>query len=315
MSATTRGVLMALLAFTIYSAHDAILKVLGDYSVFQIIFFAVLFSYMPFSLVLVLNKRKIAMSPRQPRWVLLRAVTTTAAGIFAFSAFTLLSMPEVYAMLFTAPMLIALLAVFFLGEKIYLFRWFAIALGLCGVLVVLRPGVSTVNLGHAAGIAAALCIAISSVISRKVAARESVASMTVIPMLMALAVNGVALLWVYQPPELSHLLLMFLLGAMALAAQVLLLAGYRLAPAQYVAPCQYVQMLWAILIGAVFFNEPPDQMVIIGCMIIVLSGMLIVWRETTQSTRQPFLSTRNLRAVAGPLMQSQENDKEEPKED
>ena len=84
--------------------------------------------------------------------------------------------------------------------------------------------------------------------------------------------------------------------------------AYRNAPAQFIAPFQYSQMVWAVVIGNLFFNETPGRNVLLGTLVIVLSGILIVWRELTVSSNKPILSTRNFRAVSGPQAFSSETD-------
>ena len=101
---------------------------------------------------------------------------------------------------------------------------------------------------------------------------------------------------------LADLALMFLVGALGLLGQYSVLSGFRLAPAAYIAPMQYSQIVWAILFGYVFFNESIDQWVIIGSLITVMSGVVIIWRERAVSKVQANLKTRNGRMVGAPMM-------------
>jgi len=304
----TRGLLFALFGFGVFSWHDAIVKLLTDYSVFQIIFFAMLFGAVPFSLALATSRSTYSLWPRNPALVLVRSITTVLGLCLAFYAFTILPMVEVYVLLFTAPALISLLAIPFLGERIAAFRWFAIFLGLAGVVVVLRPEIETFTIGHLAGVGSALCIAIGSIISRLIGSKEHAGTLIIYPLLCNISVCGVAMSFSYVPMPLHDLALMFLIGTMALIAQFTMLSAYRAAPAAYVAPMQYSQLLWAVLIGAVMFDEYPDRFTILGALIIVVSGLLIVWRESQVSLNKPLLHTRNVRAVMAPLVRSNESD-------
>ena len=114
-SQVLRGLLISLLGYAIFSAHDALVKVLNDYSVFQIIFFAMLFSYLPFSLVRITDAQPLSLRPVHPWLVFIRAALMVGALCFAFLAFSMLPMVQVYVLLFTTPVLISLLAVPFLG--------------------------------------------------------------------------------------------------------------------------------------------------------------------------------------------------------
>lgn len=306
-----KGLLFALVGFGVFSWHDALVKLLTSYSVFQIIFFAMLFGAVPFSLVLATSRSAQSLWPRNPLLVLTRSMTSVLGLCLAFYAFTVLPMVEVYVLLFTAPALISLLAIPFLGEKIAAFRWFAIFLGLAGVVVVLRPDIDTFSIGHLAGVGSALCIAISSIISRSIGSQEHAGTLIIYPLLGNIAVCGIAMSFSYVPMPLNDLLLMFTIGTMALVGQFCLLSAYRAAPAAYVAPMQYSQLLWAVLIGAVMFGEYPDRFTVLGAVIIVLSGLLIVWRESQVSENQPLLHTRNVRAVMAPPVRTNESDTEQ----
>ncbi len=308
-----KGLALALLGFAIFSAHDALVKVLSDYSIFQTIFFAMLFGYVPFSLAMVTSERPLSLRPVNTALVLLRSVLTVSSLCFAFLGFSLLPMVETYVLLFCAPLIISILAVIFLGETIAFTRWFAVALGLAGVIIVLRPTPDTIEVGHLCGLAAAFSSAGAAIISRKIGHMENTATLIVFPLLTNILITGSLLYFVYKPMPLEDLFLMFLIGAMGLAGQVLILHAYRSSPAALVAPTQYSQIIWAIILGSVFFDETIDSFVIIGSLITVSSGLLILWRETQTSTIKPNLSTRNNRMVTAALLKTRETDMKHPK--
>lgn len=305
---TIPGVVYALVGFAIFSVQDALVKLLGDYSVFQVLFFAMLFGYVPFSLVQVLDRTERSLRPLQPGWVLLRAYCAVAAVCLVFTAFSVLPLVQVYVVIFTSPLLISLLAVPLLGERIHIYRGFAICLGFVGVLVVLRPGVDSIHWGHVAAIIGAFHVALGSVISRRIGVREQAATMMVFPLLANILVSAVGMIFVYKPMPLQDLALMCLTGVLAMAGQYLLLTAYRKSPAALVAPMQYSQLCWAVLIGYVFFSESIDGMTLVGSTITVLAGLLIVVREVQVSRVQPNLRSRNLRGVAAAPIRSSEHD-------
>ncbi|MEM7376472.1 MAG: DMT family transporter [Pseudomonadota bacterium] len=303
-----RGVLCALVGFAVFSVQDALVKSLGNYSAFQVLFFAMLFGYVPFSLVQVFDRTERSFRPRHPGWVLLRAYCAVAAVCLVFTAFTVLPFVQVYVVIFTAPLLISLLAVPMLGERIHIFRGVAILLGFAGVLIVLRPSVESVHWGHLAAIIGAFHIALGSVISRRLGGKEQAGTMMVFPLLANILVSGVGLIFVYQPMPLPDLALMCLTGVLAMVGQYLLLTAYRTAPAALVAPMQYSQLIWAVILGYVFFAESIDAMTVAGSAITVLAGVLIVVREVQVSRVQPNLRSRNVRGVAAAPMRSSEHD-------
>ncbi len=303
-----KGLAYALFGFAIYSTHDAVVKLLGGYSVFQIVFFAMLFAYVPFSIARIIEAKPQSLSPSNPGLLTLRALLHVGALCLAFYAFSTLPLVEAYVLFFCTPILISILAIWFLGEQIALVRWLAIALGLVGVVIVLRPSIESVHIGHIAALGSAFCGATSAIISRKIGGEENMATMIVFPMLATIFVSGAALVFVYQPMPLSDLGLMFLVGALGLLAQFTILTGYRLAPAAYIAPMQYSQIIWAILFGYLFFNETIDRYVVIGSAVTILSGVIIIWRERAVSKVQANLKTRNTRSVGAPMIKQREID-------
>lgn len=301
------GLLSALIGFAVYSTHDVVVKYLRDYHVFQIVFFAMLFSYVPFSIARIIEGKPLSLSPSNPTLLTIRALLHVCALSLGFYSFSTLPLVEAYVLFFCTPLLISVLAIWFLGEHIAFVRWLAIALGLVGVIVVLRPNPETIQLGHFTALGCALAGAFSAIISRKIGGKENMATMILFPLLATIIVSGVALIFVYKPMPIADLGLMFLVGALGLLGQYLVLRGYLLAPAAYVAPMQYSQIIWAIIFGYVFFNEQIDVWVVVGSSITVFSGIIIIWRERTVSKVQANLRTRNVRSVGGPLIKTRES--------
>lgn len=309
---TLQCTLVALGGFAIFSAHDALIKILGEFSVFQIGFFAVLFSFVPFTLFIAVHSREISLRPRHPGLVAIRCLSTFGSMVCSFYAFRTLPMADVYALIFAAPIMITILAIPILGEKVKAYRWFAVAIGFLGVVIVLNPGGQELTSGHAAGLLAALCSATTAVVTRKIGSRESSLTLIVYPLLVNLTVCAIAMIWTYQPMSGQALTIMCSIGLLAVLGQALLIFSYRNAPAQYIAPFQYSQMLWAVLFGILFFNEAPNRSVWLGSAIIIFSGIMIVWREMAVSKNRPILNTRNFRSVSGPAAFSSETDEQPP---
>ena len=123
-----------------------------------------------------------------------------------------------------------------------------------------------------------------------------------------LLVCGLAMIPVYKPMPGLVLFAMCTIGLFAVAGQTCLIYAFRNAPAQYIAPFQYSQMIWAVVLGMLFFSETPEINVLIGAAIIIASGILIVLRELQVSANKPILNTRNFRSVSGPQAFSKETD-------
>ena len=293
-STNIQGALIALAAFGIYATHDVVIKYLGaSYSVFQIVFFSVLFGFPVTMLLLMGEPKPETLRPKYPFWTALRSIAVVFTGATAFYAFSTLPLTQTYAIIFAMPVLFTLLAIPMLGERIGIRRASAVVVGLVGVLIVLRPGTADLNLGHLSALAAAFGGALVSVILRKIGSEERSVTLMLYPMMANFIVMGALLPFVYEPMPLLDMALMALVAILALLAMWLVILAYRMADAVIVAPMQYSQILWAVFFGTMFFGEGVDQATVIGAAVIIASGIYIVLREDSRpaDSQKPVLRT------------------------
>ncbi len=303
-----KGAGVALIAFALLATHDALVKSLVGIHAFQIAFFVFLFSFLPFSVLLAVDPVERSLRPRNPVLVGLRCLFTAGSIICGFYAFSVLPMAQVYAMLFATPVLITLLSIPVLGERVRLIRWVAIIFGLLGVMVVLNPTATTLSIGHMAALLAAILGACNSITTRKIGDTEHSVTLILYPMMGNVLVSAVLLTFVYQPMPGRALLVCALIGLLSVAGHLLLIRAFRMTEAQFVAPTQYSQIIWASIFGALFFNEPIKSTTVYGTLIIMFSGVLFIWRELTASANRPVLRTRNMRMSGGPPLPPVESD-------
>ncbi len=300
MGASAKGALIALLAFAIFSSHDALIKHLGgSYTSFQIIFFAALFSFPLTTLMLVRDKTSDTLWPHVPLWTFLRTGAVVVGMISVFYAFSALPLTDTYAILFAVPLLITALSVPLLKETVRLRRWIAVAIGLGGVLVVLQPGAITLTLGHGAALLAALCSALASVIVRKIGGQERPVVLLIYPMLGQFILMALLMPWVYVPMGAADMAMVALVAIFGHIAMRLMIRAYQDSEASIVAPMQYSQIIWAAIFGFAFFDEVPGINTAFGAAIIIGSGLYILFREGSgPSQNRPVTSTRS-RVVQG----------------
>ncbi len=280
LTANVRGALLQLAAMGLYATHDVVIKSLGAiYPAMQILFFASLLSFPLVSIVLMRDPQPGTLRPANPGWVILRTLCAVVAGMAGFFAFSTLPLTQVYAILFTTPLLITILSIPLLGEKVGRHRWAAVIVGLTGVLIVLRPGGQEIQLGHMAAMAGAMASALAAVIIRRLGRAERPMVLMMWPMLGNFVATGAAMSISYKPMELVHLAMTGVIAALGLAAGFLVILAYRAGEAAIVAPMQYSQILWATLYGWFLFGEGVDPATLVGAAVIIASGIYIVWRE------------------------------------
>ncbi len=280
----------------VFATHDAVIKLLGaHYPSLQVLFFASLMSFPLVSLILLQEREPGTLRPNRPGWVALRTVCAMGSGVSAYYAFSTLPLTQVYAILFATPLLITLLSIPILGERVGIHRWLAVALGLCGVLIVLRPGGGqSFELGHITALLAALCSATAAVVTRKIGRGERPLVLLMWPMLGNLVVTGAGLSLAYVPMELPHLGLAGMIAVFGLTGGFLSILAYRTGEAAIVAPMQYSQIIWATCYGWFIFHEAPDMPTMLGASVVICSGLYIVWRERSRGsdTNQPVIAAR-----------------------
>ena len=294
-----KGALLALLSMGLYSTHDVIIKLLGEtYPAMQILFFSALLSFPPIAVLLLRDPTHSTLRPRNPFWVGLRSACIVISGVCGFYAFSTLPLAQVYSILFAAPLIVTVLSVPLLGEKVGIHRAMAVVAGLCGVLIVLRPGATALGLGHLAALVGAAAGAVSAIAVRKLGRSERTVILILWPMIGNFIVTGASLGLAYRPMELGDLALTGVIAILGLVAGFLLILAYQAGEATNVAPMQYSQILWAVGYGWFLFDEHPDGATVLGAGLIVASGLYILMRERLGTSRTRPVTGARLSAEA-----------------
>jgi len=211
---------------------------------------------------------------------LVRGVFLFGSTIFNFLALMTLQLAEAMAIYFLAPMVITAIAGPLLGEWAGWRRWVAIGIGFLGMLVVTRPGFGTFGIGHLYGILSMLSYCLYVIMTRRMSATESSASLIFYSALAPVVFMAPAMpLAGSMPPDLWHWLVLLSLGFYGGFGHWLIIQAYKRAPVAGLAPYPYVQLIWAAMCGYAIFSEVPDLWTVAGSGIIIASGLYIVHRE------------------------------------
>ena len=275
-----QGALIGLAAMALFACSDATIKFLGGgYNPFQIIFFAGLMTFPLIAGLTIADPTADNLRPRRPKLMALRCVIVLINGSLGTYAFATLPLAQCYAIVFTMPIFIALLSVPVMGERIDLFRGFAVLAGLAGVIVALDPGTGSLNWGHAAALGSALFGAGNYVLLRKTGTAERAVALILYPLILQMIVAALALPIVYQPMPFRDLALTALMATTSFIGYLLIIAAYRRAPGIVVAPMQYSQIIWAAIFGAILFDEHLTGRTMLGTLVIIVAGIAIVARQ------------------------------------
>jgi drug/metabolite transporter (DMT)-like permease len=220
---------------------------------------------------------------RWPLHVLRGGIGIAMLSLFTYGLKTL-SLAEAYSIFFIGPILVTALSVFVLGERVNGARWGAIAIGMAGVLVVLRPsGAGFFTLGGLAVLAAAVCYAVSAVAGRVLARTDRGEHMMF--WLMVLMATGATPLaapdWVTVRAE--HWLLIVVLAISGFFGQLALTEAFSHGEASVVAPFEYTALAWGVAIDWLMWKTLPDEYTLLGAAIIIGSGLYLIRHETVHA--------------------------------
>ena len=215
-----------------------------------------------------------------------RGIFHTLAVVLWFFAMTQIPIAEVTAMNYLSPVYVALGAVIFLKEKMAIRRVLAVIFALVGALVILRPGFREVSIGHVAMMGTALFFAGSYLFAKHLSNRVS--AETVVIMLSVIVTIGLFplayIVWV--PPRLDEIIILFAVAVLATSGHYTMTKAFMAAPVTVTQPVTFLQLIWAVSVGALFFNESVDPFVIFGGTIIVSSVSFMTWREAVSKKKQ-----------------------------
>lgn len=296
------GIGFAAAAFALFTVMDTLIKWLsGGYPLAQIVFFMALFSIVPTSLIVVRAGGLSALRTRRLPGHLLRAGIGLASSFCSFVAYSRLPLADAYAIAFSAPLFITALSVPLLGESVGWRRWTAVAVGFVGVMVMLRPGSGGLGLGVLAALLGAVGYASSVILVRRLSRTETTAALMFYANLVALSVTGAMLPFEFVMPDGRDMILLAGVGLTGGCAQILLISGFRYAPAVVVAPFQYTQLLWGALYGFLIWGDVPNRWMLFGAPIVMASGLYILYRETRNVNAAP-VASEGAPGVGAPLV-------------
>lgn len=270
--------------FTLMAANIKSLD--GEIPAGQAVFFRSFFA-IPVILIWLSARGELrhGLIARNPVGHLWRGVLGTTAMGLTFSGLALIPLPEATAIGFATPIFTLILAALMLGERIRLIRISAVGVGLLGVVIMVWPRLGGGAAQDAATIGAMLVLAATLARSfvqihiRQLVATDHTAAIVFYFSATAslLSLLTVAFGWVMPDPvQLTKLIIAGVIGGVA---QILVTSSYRFGPASMLAPYDYTSMIFAVVIGYVWFHELPTLAILIGGGLVIAGNAVVIWRE------------------------------------
>ncbi len=282
-----KGMLLAVLAFSVWAAGDAIVKYVGSSTSIYTIAFYDMVTIMVFLTAVGMwgrfgTVREAVFSPHW-KWYTIRGVVIYFQFLSGMYAFTHMSLARTYTLLFTMPMLAAPLAFVFMKERINAGKGIAIVFGFAGVLVVLRPDVIALDLASVMALVSAVLFSISNLIARHVGLKGETKQLAfvytaeLVCFLCTIPFYGY--MTQFAVPGLHAFLWIIIIGLVSGIGFLALSTAFATTPAATIAPFHYTQILWAVLFGYTIFGDVPDRWVAAGAAIIIASGLWLIRHE------------------------------------
>jgi drug/metabolite transporter (DMT)-like permease len=282
-----RAVLYMVIAMTLIPLLNASAKYLTTYyPVIEIVWarYAGHFVYM----ILAFAPRRGAslLASSQPGLQLVRSTLLCVSTLIYMTALHYVPLTTAAAISFTGPFIVTALAPLLLAESVGWMRWAAVAVGLCGALVVIRPGFGDVNPAAFLVFGSALSSALYQIMTRKLAAHDRAETSITYIALAGFMLTSIPLPFVWTTPASPlHLLLFVGLGVFGGFGHYFLVRAFELAPAPFISPFNYGQIVGAAILSFIVFGQFPDVWVWSGSAIIAGSGLFMLYWERRQKAR------------------------------
>jgi drug/metabolite transporter (DMT)-like permease len=280
-----RAIYAISLSMAVYVVGDAVLKLLGrSFPPSELIFWRSIAIAVSLGAVLAWTRPRLLSAAMLSGPVLARCLFDCVNILSFTTAIIHMQLAELYAVLQMSPFLMTILAVVVFKERVGWRRWSAIAIGFCGVLLIIKPNPDNMNLWALLGVLAAFGAACREIITRKIDPGVSTLEVTFVSA-VATAIGTFAFGLGEPWPAMSHheIMLLLIQALSWVTGTFLLVHACRTAPLSLVATFRYSLLVWGALAGYLVFGELPDLLAACGATIVVLCGLYIFYREAVRN--------------------------------
>ncbi|MCI0382420.1 MAG: DMT family transporter [Chlamydiae bacterium] len=281
-SLQNRAVLGVVLMFTglaLYPISDAFIKhLMGTYTVHQTTFLRAITRIVPLLIAVFFQGgfRKVLWTNHPKRHLARLAVNLFYTYSFMY-AFSLGSLTVIYTLSYTSPFFMILLSAFMLKETVSRARWAAVAIGMVGVIVAMRPGSNVFETAAILVLFGAFLSALNKILMRRLAETEHSLAIAIYPNIVMLVVTLPFVLTTWQSMPWNHWGLFAIVGILTAAGQYAIAQSVRFTQASTLAPIDYSTFFWVVSLDYFWWHKSPDSYTLIGALIIVSSNLYILY--------------------------------------
>jgi drug/metabolite transporter (DMT)-like permease len=271
------GIPLALLAVLCFTLLDGTAKAMADGHHMAMLVWARYAFGLGWLLLLMPKGRGLGvLATDRPLVHVARGLLVMASTGFMFAAVRHLPLATIYAIAFLSPLIVAILSVPVLGERVRPAQWLAILGGFAGVLVVVRPGMVALDWTILLPFAMAATYAGYQILTRVTGLEDPPLTALLYMTLVGFATSTLSLPVAWTTPEPWDWAVFAAMGAFGTMGHLCLIKALTVAPASVVSPFTYSQIVWATLVGALWFGQPPDAPTLAGAAIVIASGIWLM---------------------------------------
>ena len=277
-----KGIVMMLFSMASFALGDTFVKTSGSFlSPAQIMFFLISGGLILFALIAVVKGENLK-EPRAFAPVLLLRYCTEMIGLLGMiMALTSVPLSIVGAVTQASPILVAVGAVIFLRETVSWRRWSSIAIGFCGVVLVIQPWGESLDYAVLWAVVALVGFSVRDLVTRLTPPDIASASLATFTMVAALPFTATWVLFTgekFFPAEINWVIVgcMVILGSVG---YLLLITSLRLGELSAIMPFRYSRIVFLLIFGVLFFGESPSLSMLLGSALVIVSGIYLMWRE------------------------------------
>lgn len=276
------GVGLMILGLALYALADAFIKhLMAIYSVPQVTLLRAITRFLPLLAATFFQGGPLKILYSQhPKQHLLRLAVNLAYTLVFMFAISSGSLTTVYTVSYTSPLFMVVLGAFLLKEKVTSDRWLAVAIGLVGVIIAMRPGSDVFEVAALMVLFGTFLGAVNKILMRRLAATEHSLAIAMYPnLVMILVMLPVVLFWnPWLPMPLEHWVLFGCMGVLTASGQYCIAQALRYAQASTLAPVDYSTFFWVVALDFAWWGKMPTTHALVGAAIIVASNLYILYR-------------------------------------
>ena len=279
LSKNQLGFLYMFMSICAFSLMDVIVKWSVDYPIGQVLFFRGFFGIVFYFFIIPKERIQNFYVTKRAGLHLLRCISGLIALVAIFIALRKLPLATVVSISFAAPIFTTIFSIFFLSEKVGIYRWLAVLIGFLGIIIIAEPGLKDLNIYYIYPIIFCLGMAYVAISIRQLSKTEPV---WLISLYFSIAITIISLTTIpsgWVVPSLEDLIILSLLGIFGGVANLWLSQSYKFSEVSLVTPLKYLALVFAIIFGYFIWDEIPTLKTILGAFLVILSSVIIFRRE------------------------------------